>query len=219
LPKNPSRAVPQQSDHSSTIQTHAQHPVLQVTPVYPQGDSIEIEVDLLFKEYIQKSILLRLDYNAEISRIGWNRLFEPSRLKTDVNFLESANILREARSTLSNYQIRTSLLVAEVRDKVGRLPFSASDLKKAQVEYYARLESTRLLDLPELEVKSMAHFEGAIILLKNSRWQINGGRFAFDDDRDAESFNEYMKQIMNLEKERQKIQDAVSRLRLKGGIR
>ena len=168
------------------------------TPLADDAGDMEKMV-LISRQYFEEVASLQKSYTDEITKLGFSRLLDTTRVTADTNFSESYAMMARARALVKEYG-------GKIRDAVASLParIRASNLNPRFRESNALSaeEGTReaLISLDEnwaLEASCMDHFTTIIDLLKARRghWEVNNNQFLFSEGTDLGVFNTAMGKI------------------------
>lgn len=189
---------------------------------YGQATNKYRSVDILewaTKGYVQSTVINRLDLNARLAQIGWNRVLDPQRLKNDTGLSETKFMLREAKNALNAFNSKQSLRVQEIKEIIKRHPLKDSNHETIQDSLENRIRTYGFADLSKIEALTIELYGKGIHLLLTKKWEVLGSNLVFENDADADSFNNYAIRIGRSREKAALLQQSISKIRLRDGLR
>jgi hypothetical protein len=173
-----------------------------------QGDYGEMEK--FTKELLNGMAEQRNGYLAELKAIGWEGILDAKRIKSDVGFVESREIIQKAKDTVATYQIKTDIFLKLSKRNIESLDVDESVKKEFAIGFENGLkESRKKVDtMWELERQIVGEFESIINLLASttSSWTIEGDKIMFYNNSDLDKYNSHIAAIQKLSDRQTKIQ-------------
>jgi hypothetical protein len=164
--------------------------------------SDEDKIDNFIARNKIRSSQAREKYVKHMHAIGFSSLMNPSRVRKDINLVETKSILASARSGLAEHKKDTIASMNEAINDIKNLDISAkarkdllSDFDKSALGIPLRFEK-----YCELEYKIFAKMEEAITYLSSNRkaWGILDSKYQFVKKADEDRYDAYISDINKL---------------------
>lgn len=166
-----------------------------------QGDMAAVE--MMMKGLLKRGIDLRQEYEAELSKVGIDRLLDGPRIKQDKSMAETRAIATDVRRVVTNYRQRNLAIFEEMSEKLATVPIN--DVLKRDLN--AGVQSTmqanraaavRLWD-QEQQLAEMLGQIAEMLGSSRARWQMQGDKFLFSKQSDLEEFRQRMTALQKLQ--------------------
>ncbi|MBT3824095.1 MAG: hypothetical protein HOF96_03875 [Candidatus Marinimicrobia bacterium] len=108
----------------------------------PVASGLFGEMEEHVKELISQMVSQRNDYLLELEAIGWSKILDVNRLKTDQTLAESKYIIRKAKQIVHKYSDKSFLLLKNGRDKINSYNVNEYDKKELLVGYDQSMEES-----------------------------------------------------------------------------
>ena len=169
------------------------------------------ELQQFFADIANQIASMDNDYLAAFDSIGWDEILDEDHLLSDPTFKKSWQKIVEARLIVDNYEIRTTEVKNDARDKIQDLNLSEKEKREMEDDFMHAFEKSvdsreKLLNLVRLQIDEI---EKAINLLAKDpqTWRIEGDQFIFERDAQVVQFKEYMANIARFYVEQSEIED------------
>lgn len=170
------------------------------SPVQAQGDMGKIEAYV--KNFLDRMLTLRRENDAELARIGTQKLLEPTHLAQDKDLVESRTILTQSRAAYKQMRQSWMQLFDQYLQDLSALDVDprvrADALRGAQQETAtSRQRTTEMFDLQD---QAMDECDSVLTLLtaNQGRWQIIKGTPIFENDNLVSTYNSHLDKITQL---------------------
>ena len=166
-----------------------------------KGDMATVE--MLIKGLLKRGIDLRQEYEAELSKVGAERLLDGRRIKQDKSMAETRSIANDLRRVVTTYRQKNLAIFEEMSEKLATLPID--DVLKRDLN--AGVQSTmqanraaavRLWD-QEQQLAEMLSQIAEMLGSSRARWQMQGDKFLFSRQSDLEDFKQRMTALQKLQ--------------------
>ncbi len=168
------------------------------------------EYERWFKELINQVALQRNDYLLELKAIGWNSLMDANRIDADKTFVESKEIILNAKKIVNKYQEKNYTLINNTKERIESLHISDTLKENMRSGFERGIENARnsIDAIWSLEKKVINEFESIINLLsaRKNDWIVESGQIVFYNDNDLYKFNSYVASIQNIANQQGEIQ-------------
>lgn len=187
----------------------------QATEPTAEGDYGKIQI--VFREYVNKSVQLRNNYIKELQDIGWFEILNPERLKKDVDLKNSkdmVNKITEAFDNYSNQMLMTmSVMVASVKD-LDIDEFAKENVLKGidkANKNGSKIEMSLSLEKESInEVAELINFLDA----KPDAWVVEDSQLKFYKEADLKEFNSHLLAIEQInQKKKEFVEQSIKNVR------
>jgi hypothetical protein len=84
------------------------------------------ELERFMKTFMNQMASQRNDYMLELGAIGWEKILDPERVRSDKTLIESKTIIKNAKDIVSKYKQKASTLLDKARKDIASLDLSES---------------------------------------------------------------------------------------------
>ena len=164
-----------------------------------------VEIERLYKTFINKMSFEKKEYLLAIDSISWSRILNPERVSQDKTLKESMMMIQKAKEIVGKYRIETDTLFEDTRKAIDTLNASNSrqELASGTAKWHAHLDA-----FWDLETKTISEFENIVALLvaRKGAWVVQEGNIIFSTEKDLNTFNSYITAIQELVMREEEIQ-------------
>ena len=164
-----------------------------------QGDLGTME--RLFREQLRINLVFQKEYETALNAAGFGDLLTPSRFLRDTGGSQTEKIIREARSTVAQFERRAveemekfkeKVRALDLQDKNAETSFMNGALKSMQEAKEFNSKSWTLeSDILERGI-AMANFLNS----NRGKWTADGDQIYFEEDSAVETYNQLQSQMM-----------------------
>lgn len=163
-------------------------------------------------DVMNQSAALTNDYLSELNSIGWNTIFDPTRLQADGSLEEGRRMVAEARIIISNYENRADEILDNTRKKIQTLNVTAAQKNMLEQNFVQGMRSSATFreKMWNLERATVDETEKIIDLLAGhpQAWSIDDSQILFESQQQLDEFNEHIENIDSFVVEQMEIQAA-----------
>lgn len=168
------------------------------------------EIERFMKDFLNKMASQRNDYLLELEAIGWGRILDTERIKSDKNLAESNFIIKKAKDIVNKYKTMTDNLLTDTQKHIQSLNVDDS-LKRSMLSGFesGMIKSRQQIDtMWEMEKNIVLECEKIINFLSDRKrtWVVSEGQILFQNDNDVKRFNSYFSTIQDLAKQQEVLQ-------------
>jgi hypothetical protein len=166
----------------------------------PNGRSGQIDKFLV--DSINQIVAHRKEYQADLDKIGWDRILDPERLAMDPRLERSKAGIRQAKEIVGKYVNQINSLLAKMRNDIDALNLSAEEKVKAR-EAFERgaQESSKTRNqilLLEGEIVWKCGEMIDYLYMEYGSWSVSDGQIVFSKNEKAAEYNRYVDAIEKL---------------------
>jgi hypothetical protein len=181
-------------------------------PITNSGSSDGAKMGVIIKTMVNRMLALRREYELELDAIGWGKILDGQRLKTDVTFAESRTILKQANEIVLRYKSKNADLFSTIRQDIELSELSSSS-KQSMLTGFDRTSEqgkAEAMEVWRLEQQALDEIGKIIALLsaRRSAWEVQDGQVMFQSQEDLDMFNAYLAKVQAVIAKQEQIQAA-----------
>jgi hypothetical protein len=157
------------------------------------------EFERFVKEMLNGLADQRNSYLEELKRIGWEKLLDAGRLKSDPSLSQSRQMIQEAKDAIANQKIKQDIFLKQTRAKLAEINVEESAKAKIIKGFDSGLSQSRkqLEESWDLEQKIVLEAEEIINMLAEKRgsWVLEKDTLIFSKQAELDNYNAHLAAI------------------------